>query len=184
MRGYDNMFHIIQRNPRVKSIELYKQLTGKIDEFEAKLLAAYAPYISCTRGCSACCILQSVFPVEARSIYKTVTDEGGMEAIPASGTEDGKCVFLSGGICSIYSSRPVICRTHGYPILFEGRVDFCPENFKEIKNIDSGCILDIEAVNRALVSINLIFLRENNEKIFSAERIMLSDLKQEILLHR
>ena len=167
----------------MKSIELYKQLTGKIDGFEAKLLAAYAPHISCARGCSACCILQSVFPVEACSIYNTVTTESGREAIGASGTESGKCVFLSGGACSIYNCRPVICRTHGYPIFFEGRIDFCPENFKEIKNIDSGCILDIETVNRALVSINLIFLRENNEEFFSAERIMLSDLKQKILVN-
>jgi len=167
----------------VKSIKLYNQLVGRIDAFEAKLLAEYAAHISCAKGCSSCCILESVFPVEACNIYKTVTSEGDREGIRASGAEKGKCVFLSGGACSIYTCRPVICRTHGYPILAEGRIDFCPENFNEIKNIDSGYILDVEALNRALVSINLLFLRENNEEFFSADRITLADLKQKILLN-
>ena len=48
----------------MKSIELYTQLITKIDEFEKKLLAVYSPHIRCARGCSACCILESVFPVE------------------------------------------------------------------------------------------------------------------------
>lgn len=167
----------------MKSIDLYKQLTGKIDEFESKLLAAYGRHIRCTRGCSSCCILESVFPVEAYNIYATVAGSGGSGSVAASGGESGRCVFLSGGACSIYSCRPVICRTHGYPILAEGNIDFCIENFKEIKNIDSGYILDVEALNRALVSINLIFLRENSDEFFSSGRILLADLKQRILLN-
>jgi hypothetical protein len=183
LRGYDNMFRNILRNQRVKSIELYRQLTGKIGEYESKLLSAYAGDISCTRGCSACCILESVFPVEAYNIYESMTDGESLEQVRSSGCEEGKCVFLREGECSIYRYRPVICRTHGYPVLVEGRVDFCSLNFKNIKNIDSGFILDVEALNRALVSINLAFLGENDEEFFSTERIVLADLKNRILLN-
>lgn len=167
----------------MKSIELYTQLITKIDEFEKKLFAAYSPHIRCARGCSACCILESVFPVEAWNIYTTLDNDEGRESIRSSGGESGRCVFLDGGLCSIYRCRPVICRTHGYPILAEGRVDFCPENFREIKNIDSGYILDIEALNRALVSVNLVFDRENSEKFFSSGRVSLAALKQRIFLN-
>ena len=62
-------------------------------------------------------------------------------------------------------------------------MDFCPENFREIKNIDSGYILDIEALNRALVSVNLVFDRENSEKFFSSGRVSLAALKQRIFLN-
>lgn len=165
----------------VKSIELYSNLISRIDDFEAKLLAAYAPHIRCAAGCSSCCILESVFPVEACNIYQAVTAGVGAGSVRAAGCEKGKCVFLSDGLCSIYRCRPVICRTHGYPIFTDGRVDFCPENFKGIKSIDSGHILDIGALNRALVTINLMFLKENNDEFFSAERITLADLKKKIL---
>lgn len=167
----------------MKSIELYRQLTGKIGEYESKLLSAYSGDISCTRGCSECCILESVFPVEAYNIYESIAGGESVEQVRSSGGEEGKCVFLRGGECSIYRCRPVICRTHGYPVSVEGRVDFCPQNFKNIKNIDSGYILDVEALNRALVSINLAFLRENDKEFFSSERIVLADLKNRILLN-
>jgi len=164
----------------LKSIELYMQLTAKIEAFEAKLLAACAPHIKCARGCSACCILESVFPVEAWNIYSTITSGPGSFTVRAPGREQGRCVFLSGGECSIYACRPVICRTHGYPIMAEGRVDFCPENFKGVSSIDSGFILDLDALNRALVSINRIFLDENRDEFFTSERIILADLKARI----
>ena len=162
----------------MKSIELYMRLTAKIEAFEAKLLAACAPHIKCARGCGACCILESVFPVEAWNIYSAIIS--GVSSVRAPGREQGRCVFLSGGECSIYECRPVICRTHGYPVMAEGRVDFCPENFKGLSSIDSGFILDLDSLNRALVSINRMFLDENRDEFFASERIMLADLKARI----
>jgi hypothetical protein len=155
------------------------RLIAKLKAFEAKLLAACGPHIKCSKGCSACCILESVFPVEAWNIYSTIISGG--YSVRAPGRVRGRCVFLSGGECSIYECRPVICRTHGYPVMAEGRVDFCPENFKGLSSIDSGFILDLEPLNRALVSINRMFLDENRDEFFTPERIMLEDLKVRIV---
>lgn len=162
----------------MKSIELYKSLVEKLDAHEEKLLAKYGESISCAKGCSSCCILESVFPVDAYAVCCAVlSGEIDANAFPSDETQ-GRCVFLNEGLCSVYAARPVICRTHGYPVLVDGKADFCPENFRGVKSIDSEYILDLENLNRALASINIIFQREvETDEIFLKERISLRELK-------
>lgn len=162
----------------MKSIQLYKSLTEKLDAHEVKVLNKYNEHISCRKGCADCCILESVFPVDAYVIFNAFSSgEISVNTISFDETA-GRCVFLDSGVCSIYSVRPVICRTHGYPVFVEGRTDFCPENFKELKSLDSEFILDLENLNKALASINIIFQREIEEgEIFLKERISLKELK-------
>ena len=162
----------------MKSIQLYNSLIEKLNAHEVKLLKKYGEYISCTKGCSACCILESVFPVDAYVIYSAVASgEIDYKTLSFDQTP-GRCVFLKNELCSIYSARPVICRTHGYPVLVEGKADFCPENFIDIKSINSEFILDLENLNKALASINIIFQREIEDyELFLKERITLKELK-------
>jgi len=163
-----------------RSMALYRKLVGQIDAYEARLLARYGRYISCRSGCDSCCILESVFPVEAYAVYEAVIS-GEAEPLRAPEPADGKCAFLSGGICSIYGTRPVICRTHGYPLFIDGRTDFCPENFRELDSLESEYILDLENLNRALVSVNAAFLWESCDPFFKKERINLKELKDFII---
>jgi len=166
--------------PYFKSMELYSQLVEKINQYEAKLLEKYSSDIVCRRGCDICCILESVFPVEAFVIYESIRSG---EVMPGdlSYNSPGRCVFLKEGICSIYTVRPVICRTHGYPVYVEGKVDFCPENFKERSSIDSEYILNLDNLNSALASINLIFSGENSDDFFKRERIPLKELAEFVI---
>lgn len=165
----------------MKSVQLYNSLIEKLDAHEVKLLQKYGEYIICKEGCSGCCILETVFPVDAFMIYKAAV-LGEIAADRLNFNETGnRCVFLNHGLCSVYSVRPVICRTHGYPVLVDGRADFCPENFSGLNTIDSENILDLENLNRALASINIIFQREYEDEFFLRERITLKDLKEFIL---
>jgi len=165
----------------MKSVQLYGSLIKKLDAHEAALLQKYGRHINCRKGCSACCILEGVFPVDAFAIYSAAMSG----AIPAESLyfneTPGRCVFLKNGLCSVYSARPVICRTHGYPVFVDGKADFCPENFKELETIDSENILDLENLNRALASINIIFRKETDNDFFQKERITLKELKEFIL---
>ena len=167
---------------KMKSIQLYNSLIEKLNAHEAKLLQKYSENISCKEGCSACCILESVFPVDAYVIYSAITaGEIDHKSLHFNETPQ-RCVFLKDGLCSIYSARPVICRTHGYPVLVDGKADFCPENFKDLNSIESDYILDLENLNRALASINIIFQREIEEdELFLKERITLKELKEFVL---
>lgn len=74
------------------------------------------------------------------------------------------CPLLENGICVIYESRPVICRTHGLPILVlqNGRheADFCPLNFQNISSLPSRAMIDIEKMNQMLFAINAVFISE------------------------
>jgi len=165
----------------LKSFQLHNSLIEKLDAHEIKLQQKYGEYISCTKGCCECCILESVFPVDAFVIYRAFAS-GELDPKTIAFDEiPGECVFLKQGLCSIYSARPVICRTHGYPVLVDGKADFCPENFKSLKSIDSEYILDLENLNKALASINIIFQREIDDKFFLKERITLKELKVLIL---
>jgi Fe-S-cluster containining protein len=166
--------------PQLKSIELYLRLIEKIDQYEIKLLKKYSSDIACRKGCDSCCILESVFPVEAYVIYESIRSGEGAAVIGFENTP-GRCVFLKDGSCSIYNVRPVICRTHGYPVFVGGKVDFCPENFKERNSIDSEYILSLDNLNSALASINLIFSGENCDDFFKRERIPLKELAEFVI---
>ena len=70
--------------------------------------------------------------------------------------------------CSIYQSRPLICRTQGLPLLMEAEdgeqeVDFCPLNFTEagaIDDLDEDHLVPLDALNMKLALVNLEYCRE------------------------
>lgn len=165
---------------QLKSIVLYEKLIEKINHYEANLLEKYSNDITCRKGCDSCCILESVFPVEAYAIYESIRSGERAHQI-ISGDTPGRCVFLREGSCSIYMVRPVICRTHGYPVYIDGKVDFCPENFKGRSAIDSENILSLDNLNSALASINLIFSGEVEDEFFKRERIPLKELAEFVI---
>ena len=161
---------------------LYSSLIANIESYEARLLDKYGGCISCSKGCSSCCILESVFPVEAYIISSSLIDNSSRELSLFTETP-GKCVFLKDSCCSIYSLRPVICRTHGYPVFIDGKTDFCPENFQDLSSIGSEYVIDLENLNNTLASINIIFRGEVRDKFFLQERISMKDLKKYIVRH-
>jgi len=81
--------------------------------------------------------------------------------------EDDACIFLDKGLCTIYPVRPLICRTHGYPIVVqtdgEVHVDHCPQNFQHAV-LKREYLIDIDHLNTMLFSINAIFLKELDAK--------------------
>jgi len=164
------------------SISLYLGLVEKINAFEKALFEKYGEHISCGKGCSECCVLESVFPVEAFMMRRAFTDlapESRSAVRNNSGNSRGQCIFLSGGNCAIYGSRPVICRTHGYPVAMEGEVDFCVKNFRGLAAIDGDSILDLELLNTMLAAINLRFLNENDDDFFRRDRVPLAGILQD-----
>lgn len=74
---------------------------------------ATAPHVACRRGCSACChIPVSIFPVEAELIEKRTGHQRLPSPLPVRQFLGVPCPFLNGGICTIYDSRPMVCRQH------------------------------------------------------------------------
>ncbi len=167
-------------------LESYAALIDLIDGHVARLVRAYGSRIACRRGCSACCILGTVNAIEAHVLIRAV------RALPARvraslgrrlerGGERPGCVLLSRGACLVYESRPVICRTHGYPVLADGAVDVCPLNFRGVEELAPSYVLDLERLNTALAAMDVRFRTLIDEPFFDQDRIPVSDLVERAL---
>jgi len=150
-----------------KPLNAYKALIAQLSGIEKNLLSAHRRQITCSKGCFECCKLGSAFAVEAAVIRKASRRLSGKARglISENGKKrTGYCPYLIGGACSIYVSRPVICRTHGYPLMIGGKITFCGMNFKKVKTISANCITDLGRLNVALAAINIAYLKATGEK--------------------
>jgi hypothetical protein len=135
----------------------YRKLLSAIDRLCAKITKNSDGGITCYMGCSSCCEAGiSLCPLEAFNIKES-------GAVQTSSDENGHCIFLKNDLCSIYDARPIICRTHGYPLLYDGidglELSLCDKNFTSAGSIDSSLFIDMEETNALLAALNLEFVR-------------------------
>ncbi len=162
-----------------KAVTYYREILRQVDAFSRQVEERCRYLIACRRGCSSCCILGSVNALEAWHL------RGAFEALPPeereivrrrADSDEDRCVFLHREACLIYADRPVICRTHGLPILVEGRVDHCPKNFTGVDAIDPSLVLNLETLNLKLTAVNLLFQKDPPGELYREERITLKRL--------
>lgn len=151
--------------------ENYEALLARVSARCVEIETALSGHMACRKGCSTCCLNISLFPVEAVRLRLAFDALGGERkatvlARADESTDEGPCPLLDeGGACLLYDHRPVICRTHGLPILFADekgarRVDFCPENFQALESLSGDAMIDLDALNQMLAAINARFCDE------------------------
>jgi hypothetical protein len=140
----------------------YRELLCRLEAFAAVVLKTHRDDIACAAGCCDCCSqVLELLPVEFLYLEAAARQSGLTRPAKAG----PGCPLLSGGRCLLYDYRPVICRTHGLPLLIEEegrrRVDCCPKNFRRagLAAVPGGSLLDLERVNLLLVSVNHVFAR-------------------------
>ncbi len=147
----------------------YRQLIERVDELCRHITEAYPAAVTCHRGCDSCCRHLTLFPVEGAALHSALFELPAAQATDlrqhaAAATADGPCPLLADGACRLYAARPLICRTHGLPLLLaegeERRIDFCPRNFTQIRSLPATAVLDLERLNTALAGVNALFVRE------------------------
>ncbi len=158
----------------------YRELLARLDSFAEQVAAKHGTQIACGPGCAGCC-RQALELLPVEFYYLQAAAQSARLTRPVQPAD--ACPLLADGLCLLYAHRPVICRTHGLPLLMEadGRqwADCCPENFKslELGDLPGGSLLHLERVNLLLVSINHVFAdacgldagqRRPIEDIFSA----------------
>lgn len=160
--------------------ENYNTLIARIDAHTAATLKTWEDHIACKKGCDQCCRCLSLFPVEAFALSRAFSclPEPVQKKIRQQAEADkNQCPLLVDHACMVYNARPVICRTHGFPIYMENdgnaQVDFCPENFKGMKELPKEALLDIEQLNTMLTAVNSHFLESLDADL--PERIPVSD---------
>jgi Fe-S-cluster containining protein len=147
----------------------YRTLVERVDLLSQGIEAEFRGQIACRRGCDACCRHLSLFWVEGMALAQALAGlpgaaAGRIRARARRAAADGPCPLLEAGACQLYAARPIICRTHGLPLLVgepgERRIDYCPENFRGIDTLPAGAVIDLERLNSTLAAVNALFVSE------------------------
>jgi Fe-S-cluster containining protein len=166
-------------------LQNYYRLIERVDRHCEGIQKQYGRLMQCRKGCSTCCSHISVFPVEAAVMMdaimrlpKTVLADLGKP----DGIQSVACPLLSENKCLIYPARPLICRTHGLPLLTVESdnpiISCCPQNFQNMSPIPSQAMIDLESLNQMLIAINTVFLKEWSEKSWPTDRIQIAKIIQ------
>ena len=172
----------MKHDPISLLLDNYRQFTAKIDLHIQGLEQRYAGQITCKKGCDQCCTHLSLLPVEACSLSLAFLKADPMEKkniIHHLGSGKDQCPLLIRHVCVLYDHRPIICRTHGYPMVMKDKdglqIDFCEKNFKGMTSFKKSDLLDIETVNTTLIAVNQHFLKAIDPEGVLPERITVAD---------
>ncbi len=154
----------------MENIETYYELRNKIDSLAAQLENMHHDHLSCKMGCDLCCMDYSIFPVEFYNIKKALKDKKSQLNI-ADERKHSSCVFLKDHKCTIYDERPIICRTHGLPLLYmneesEWELSACELNFTDfdMSEFTNENTFPQDKFNSELFLLNKKFISEFTEK--------------------
>ncbi len=157
-----------------------RRLHDKVDSFFAQIVDKHGQHLSCRTGCSSCCQQTiSLFPVELepiREATRTLPEEQKERLadrlgspISAQSPDERPCPLLEDERCLVYEARPIICRTHGLPVLVERTEsgpperDVCPLNFTEgldIEQLPAEELLDVRRLDQVLALTNHLAMQE------------------------
>lgn len=146
------------------SLDQYRLLRNHVDKRIAELMDIHGDNLHCRERCVDCCVNLTVWPVEFFAILED------LKAAQITPVFDGQasCGFLKDGLCQIYPYRPIICRTHGLPLVYLDEeqdepaygVMFCRKNFQDSDDMAFGPdnTLAMDAVNETLARLHTAFL--------------------------
>lgn len=153
--------------------EKYKSLVLEIDHHTRFLEDIHRKYMKCKNGCDMCCIDFSILPLE----YYFIRNELNMKNIKPENEENSVnnvCSFLRNHLCIIYNHRPIMCRTHGLPLIYvneEGEFELsaCELNFTEFdfEDFTMENTLPQDKYNSKLFMLNKEFIRYFKDRKFS-----------------
>jgi Fe-S-cluster containining protein len=101
---------------------------------------------------------------------------------------DDDCIFLNNHKCTIYEARPIICRTHGLPLLFVGEqgnweLSACELNFTtfNLERFNEENTFPQDKFNSKLFMLNKAFIKEFKDVEYGEfDLIPLKTLKQKL----
>ena len=161
----------------------YYQLRNEIDALSKSLEKVHHQHLNCKKGCDLCCMAISVFPVE----FYAIKAEADLESLArlAVPQNDEDCRYLVDHSCVIYPSRPVICRTHGLPLLYvsldvdDYELSCCELNFTDfdLADFDEENTYPMDRINSKLYQINKNFVASfENGRYSETDRIPMAEL--------
>lgn len=150
-------------------LDNYTQMVARVDALCRGIRDMLSARITCSEGCSSCCTAITLFPVEAAALNAALEtlpadQQDAIRRHVAEHTGGERCPLLEHHRCLIYAARPIICRTHGLPIVYsEGSqriTDCCPLNTIEGESVSGLSVIDLDRLNTLLVAVNALYLSQ------------------------
>lgn len=149
-------------------LDNYYQMVSRVDALCRGIQEVLSDQITCSAGCSSCCTAITIFPVEAavlNAAIETLPEARRVSILSyiAAHAQGERCPLLEDHRCLLYAARPIICRTHGLPIIYtegsERKSDCCPLNLSDSNQPVSGsAVIDLDRLNTLLVAVNALYL--------------------------
>ncbi len=153
--------------------EKYLELRNRIDLVGQRLELQHKGEMKCRKGCDSCCESIGVFPLELDAISFFIENEKIQLPKERRFNKYRKsCNFLINAACSIYEFRPIICRTQGFPLLYQNAVgdgyelSVCHLNFKQHNpmQFNESNALFMPPFNSQLFLLNRDYVKEHYSK--------------------
>jgi uncharacterized protein len=172
----------VDKDRPLKALRKYHKLGDQVENVCRRIQEGYAEQIACQKGCAGnCCRIHlSVFPAEAISLaiaLKELSQErvNHIRQKARHTNSFGPCPLLEDGACLMYTSRFIICRTHGLPMRTEYRghrfTGSCPKNFRKLDPIPDDAVIDLNRLNNDLAAINRWAVNEFSDRIDLSPRL-------------
>lgn len=139
-------------------------MVADVDTEVLRVSKLYPNHIRCRSGCFDCCKSFSVFPIEAEIIRAALSQGVGCNVGFDNVGIDIGCSLLADTLCSIYDSRPLICRTQGMPIGYVDHeqgvieVSACELNFIGLE-FNTQQLFMMDPFNERLQKINAYYCK-------------------------
>ncbi|MDX1707127.1 MAG: hypothetical protein R3274_00925 [Desulfobacterales bacterium] len=146
----------------------YRELVDHVDRLLDGVRRRYPTDITCHKGCDCGCRNLSILPVEALSVFMAVRALPAYTAVAvrrrAQANAFWHCPLLLDRACELYPFRPIICRTHGFPLqtIYKGRtlIGHCRHNFYNRSAVPADALTDLDLINSSLRAVNTAFVRQ------------------------
>lgn len=161
------------------------QALERVASFVDRIHETCAAHLACGKGCDTCCRqVLSLRGVEAAYLLE------GARLLPAeemslvwqslaSPSREKPCPLLQRGRCVAYEHRPVVCRTHGLPMIRREAagavVHCCPKNFQrvDLARLPPAFLLDENRLLLLMDAVDAVYCVETG---WSGERIAVDEL--------
>ena len=166
----------------------YQRLLAKIDEKFGEIAKRQSAHMRCGSGCSTCCMHGlTITAIEATNIRERLREDEAMrKRVLANAGRGGPmgCEFLDEqGACTIYDVRPVVCRSHGVPLVVKldssattAWRQYCPLNFEgvDVESLPELDTINLDTLNTILSLINRQLVGDGiNERLSLTLKAML-----------
>lgn len=142
-----------------------RQLRAKVDHHSDAVLSALPEHFACKLGCTGCCQTErTVSDVEWGALEQAVAELAPETLAALQTQETDACPLLLDGGCAVYDERPLICRSHGLPIVMDGARDVCPLNFEgqDLDALPDAQVLSVDTLTAILVAVNALYCSETD----------------------